>query len=120
MVDPDLCIGLAECVALDPEAVELDEHGTARIVISELDEQRAERVCHAYPVGALTVAEPARNVPQPSRNQTCRPCLRPDLGRSKVAIVGRLVEADGGDVELAAAPGRGLVAVVRLRQVAPE
>ena len=28
IVDPDTCIGSAECVALDPEAVELDESGT--------------------------------------------------------------------------------------------
>ena len=32
IVDPDACIGSAECVALDPEAVELDEHGTAHIL----------------------------------------------------------------------------------------
>ena len=33
IVDPDACIGSAECVALDPEAVELDEHGTARMLV---------------------------------------------------------------------------------------
>ncbi len=33
IVDPDACIGSAECVALDPEAVELDEHGTARVLV---------------------------------------------------------------------------------------
>ena len=35
MVDPDACIGSGECVALDPEAIELDEHGSARILVAE-------------------------------------------------------------------------------------
>ena len=61
IVDPDLCIGSAECVGLDPEAVELDEHGTARIIVPELDEERARQICDACPVGALTVAELAAN-----------------------------------------------------------
>ena len=56
IVDPDVCIGSAECVALDPEAVELDEHGTAHILIPELEEQRADQICNACPVGALSIA----------------------------------------------------------------
>jgi ferredoxin len=53
-VDPDACIGSAECVALDPEAIELDEHGTARLLIADLDEERANELCETCPVGALT------------------------------------------------------------------
>jgi ferredoxin len=54
-VDPDACIGSAECVALDPEAIELDEHGTARLLIADLDEERAKELCDACPVGALSL-----------------------------------------------------------------
>jgi ferredoxin len=56
IVDPDSCIGSAECVALDPDAVELDEQGTARPLVSDLDELRAQDICDACPVGALTTA----------------------------------------------------------------
>ena len=58
IVDPDACIGSAECVALDPDAVELDEHGVARIRVAELEEERANDVVDACPVGALSVAKP--------------------------------------------------------------
>ena len=58
IVDPDVCIGSSECVALDPEAVELDEHGTAHILIPELEEQRAKEICDTCPVGALSIAVP--------------------------------------------------------------
>lgn len=61
IVDPDACIGSAECVALDPEAVELDEHGTARVLFAELDAERAGSICDACPVGALTIAELVRS-----------------------------------------------------------
>ena len=54
-VDPDACIGSAECVAVDPEAVELDEHGTAQLLIADLDEERAKELCDACPVGALSL-----------------------------------------------------------------
>jgi ferredoxin len=57
IVDEDACIGSAECVGLDPDAVELDEHGTARMLLSELDEERARRICDACPVGALSIAD---------------------------------------------------------------
>ena len=55
VVDPDTCIGSGECIALDPEAVDLDEQGTARILLAEMDEQRAERLCSVCPVGALSI-----------------------------------------------------------------
>jgi ferredoxin len=58
IVDPDACIGSAECVALDPEAVGLDEHGTAQIRVPELDEERAELLCEVCPIGALSIASP--------------------------------------------------------------
>ena len=57
IVDADNCIGSAECVALDPEAVELDEQGTARILVPELEEARASALCDACPVGSLSIAE---------------------------------------------------------------
>jgi ferredoxin len=56
-VDPDTCIGSAECVALDPEAVELDEYGTARMLVAELEEERAQHLCEVCPIGALSIAQ---------------------------------------------------------------
>lgn len=58
IVDPDACIGSAECVAFDPDAIELDEQGVARIRIVELEADRANELVDACPVGALSVAEP--------------------------------------------------------------
>ena len=55
IVDPDACIGSAECVALDPEAIELDEHGTAHVLLSELEEHRAKQLCDVCPIGALSI-----------------------------------------------------------------
>jgi ferredoxin len=57
-VDPDACIGSAECVALDPEAVRLDENGTAQILVPELEEERANLLCDVCPTGALSIASP--------------------------------------------------------------
>ncbi len=57
IVDEDTCIGSGECIALDPEAIELDEHGTARMLLAELDEGRAKRLCATCPVGALSIAD---------------------------------------------------------------
>jgi ferredoxin len=55
-VDPDSCIGSGECVALDPEAIELDDRGCAQPLLSELDDDRAQRLSEACPVGAISVA----------------------------------------------------------------
>jgi ferredoxin len=55
IVDPDVCIGSGECVAVDPEAMELDDTGCARVLIDELDEDRATNICDACPVGALSI-----------------------------------------------------------------
>ena len=54
IVDPDICIGSGECVGLDPEAVELLD-GVAHVRIDPIDEVRAERICDACPVGALSI-----------------------------------------------------------------
>jgi ferredoxin len=56
MLDPDACIGSAECVAFDPAAIELDEQGIARALLPELEESRAEALCDTCPVGALSIA----------------------------------------------------------------
>jgi ferredoxin len=56
VVDENSCIGSAECVALDPEAIELDEDGTARMRIAELDEERARRLCDTCPTAALSIS----------------------------------------------------------------
>ena len=58
IVDPDACIGSAECVALDPEAVKLDENGTAQMLLPELEEERAAQICEACPTGALSITSP--------------------------------------------------------------
>ena len=56
IVDADSCIGSGECVAVDPEAVEIEAGGLARMLIDDLDEDRAIGICRACPVGALSVA----------------------------------------------------------------
>jgi ferredoxin len=56
VVDPDVCIGSGECVAEDPDAVELDDSGCAHVKLAELDEDRAESLCAVCPVGALSIA----------------------------------------------------------------
>ncbi len=55
-VDPDSCIGSGECVSCDPEAIELDCQGMARMILAELEEDRASRLCDACPIGALSIA----------------------------------------------------------------
>ena len=55
IVDEDVCIGSGECVAEDPEAIELDDTGCARVLIAELDEERAGNLCDVCPVGALSI-----------------------------------------------------------------
>lgn len=55
MVDVDSCIGSGECVAVDPAAVQIDDTGCARMLIDELDDDRAAHLCAACPVGALYI-----------------------------------------------------------------
>ena len=54
-IDPDACIGSGECVAVDPEAAELDDQGSAHLVIDQLDEKRAQRLCDACPMSAISI-----------------------------------------------------------------
>jgi ferredoxin len=67
IVDPDACLGFGECVALDPEAVELDRHGTARILLPVLEADRAKRLCDACSDGALSIVTP--ELPRPNGRQ---------------------------------------------------
>ena len=55
IVDEDVCIGSGECVAEDPDAIELDDTGCARVLIAELEEDRAGNLCDVCPVGALSI-----------------------------------------------------------------
>ncbi len=55
IIDPDTCVGYGECVAVDPEAVELTADGCARATIANLDAARADQICAACPVGAITL-----------------------------------------------------------------
>ena len=55
IVDEDGCIGSGECVAEDPDAIELDSSGCARVLIAQLEADRATRICDSCPVGALSI-----------------------------------------------------------------
>ncbi len=59
IIDPDVCVGYGECVAEDSEAVELDGGGCARARVATLEQARAERICAACPVGAISLREAA-------------------------------------------------------------
>ena len=55
IIDPDACIGSGECVAIDPDAVELDNQGSAHLLIDQLEEERAQRLCDACPMSAISI-----------------------------------------------------------------
>ncbi len=55
IIDPDACIGSGECVAIDPDAVELDDQGSAHLLIDQLEEERAQRLCDACPMSAISI-----------------------------------------------------------------
>ena len=59
VIDPDLCVGYGECIAEDEEAVELDENGCARALLPLVARDRAERLCAACPVGAISLRSAA-------------------------------------------------------------
>lgn len=56
VVNLDVCVSYGECVAEDPDAMELDENGQSRARIATLDIERAKRICAACPVGAIKAA----------------------------------------------------------------
>ena len=58
IVDADGCIGSGECVALEPDVMELDSQGIAEVIVPELDEERARLLCETCPVGAISIANP--------------------------------------------------------------
>ena len=60
IIDPDTCVGYGECVAADADAVELDGDGCARARLVSLDRARAERICAACPVGAISLVAAGR------------------------------------------------------------
>jgi ferredoxin len=60
IIDPDTCVGYGECVAEDADAVELDGDGCARARLVSLDLARAERICAACPVGAISLVAAGR------------------------------------------------------------
>lgn len=55
IVDEYTCIGSGECVALDPDAMALDDSGIAYALIGELAEERAAAICKSCPVDALSM-----------------------------------------------------------------
>ena len=55
IIDPDTCVGYGECVAQDAAAVELDDQGCARPRTATLAADRAQGICAACPVGAITL-----------------------------------------------------------------
>ncbi|WP_028922496.1 ferredoxin [Pseudonocardia acaciae] len=58
-VDPELCQGTGLCVAVAPEEFELAEHGPARPLNPDVDEDRrraVEEAVQVCPVGALRLS----------------------------------------------------------------
>ena len=56
VIDQNACVGYGECVAEDAEAVELDASGCAHVLLGDLDEKRARKLCEACPTGAIRLA----------------------------------------------------------------
>ena len=56
IIDPDLCIGSAECNRLAPEAFRLDEDGIVIFVAPEaVGRERLLEACDSCPVDAISV-----------------------------------------------------------------
>jgi len=55
-IDSEACVGYGECVAEDDQAVELDSQGCARVLLGELEEHRARKLCDACPTAAIRIA----------------------------------------------------------------
>lgn len=56
ILDEDLCVGYGACVDEDPDAIELEADGCARLRLAVLPAERARALCDACPAGALAVA----------------------------------------------------------------
>ncbi len=58
VIDRDLCVGFADCIAEAPDAFELDEDGIAVFTAPEtVSRARLLDACAACPVDAITVFE---------------------------------------------------------------
>ena len=57
-VDENVCIGIGVCVESEPEAFLLGDDGVAHALPGKvLPRDRAERVCHGCPSGAISIVE---------------------------------------------------------------
>jgi ferredoxin len=54
-IDKDLCSGFAACVDDAPEIFKLDDSGTATLLVTETDDQRALKAAKDCPMAAITV-----------------------------------------------------------------
>ena len=54
-IDRNACIGYGECVTEDPDAVELDRDGCARLLVPNLEPARARRLCAVCPANAISI-----------------------------------------------------------------
>ncbi len=56
IIDEYACIGSGECVAAEPGAVAIDDSGVAYMLVDDLPEDRAQRLCTSCPVDAIRIA----------------------------------------------------------------
>ena len=56
-IDGEQCVGYGECVGVDPDAVELDDQGCARLLVTRIDVSRARALCAACPTSAISLQE---------------------------------------------------------------
>ena len=54
-IDRDLCSGFAACVDDAPEIFKLDDSGTATLLVSETDDERALQAAADCPMAAIAV-----------------------------------------------------------------
>jgi ferredoxin len=57
VIDRSLCSSFGACAELAPEAIELDEGGTARVRFGETDDAAVVEAAAACPMGAISVHE---------------------------------------------------------------
>ena len=57
-IDPDVCLGTAQCEALAPDAIELDDDGIARVRAgATLPRDLADEIVGKCPSGAIRIEE---------------------------------------------------------------